>query len=273
MSIEDDIRTHWFMKYYGNRPFQIGGPGTIHVNSHPINYKETSDKSMIYILGGNNMKHAPCFALDMNSETGEAVLQSVDHRRHKGHSLCFRDGHAIARDIVRAAYQLARSRGMRTLFLTDKSKLTCDNMEFSLCDLSFLTTGKTWYESIFPNIRCVNREDIDIYRERVRTSTWKDVGESLIDLDIGNIDPTEPGSAMHVLNAMKEDKSFCWFFKKNMDTLLVNSRILSMNGTSWVCDLTADRSRYRSTRRVRTRRSVAPTARSVRRLSDDSLSR
>lgn len=255
MSIEADIRSYWFRKYIGKRPSQLGGSRTIYINSHPINYRETADESMMVILGGNNMQHAPCFVLDMNRETGEAVLQTVEHRRHTGQSLCFRDGHAIARDIVRAAYQLACARGMRTITLTDKSKLTCDALEFSLCDLMFLTTGQTWYESILPNLRCINCEDIDEYRAKVRNSTWRDVGASLIDIDTGNIDPDKPGSAMRVLDTMKKSKDFCWFFKNNMGKLLVNSRINTMRGTTWICDITADSGRFRTTRRRKSHRS------------------
>lgn len=229
MTVLQDIQLHWFQKQtcagdHENtriRWKQRGG-AIIHVNSHPIHLREEVRGSSIFIHGG---EAAPCFEIELQGT--HAILQDVLRRDH-----CFSDDHKEGRDIVHAAYLVAKERGIKTLELTDNSYIRCPQ-KIHLSNLSFLTTGQTWYESIIPGLRCTDIEDIELYREKARTTTWRRVGAELIDIDV-DVDIDAPGSAMLILNAMKRDKQFCWFFKKRMGRLLANSEIYdSLFGSHW----------------------------------------
>ena len=232
MTVLQDIQLHWFQKQKraGNDNTRIQwkqrGGAIIHVNSHPIRLREEIRGNSIFIHGGET---APCFELELHGT--HAILQDVIRRDR-----CFSDEHKESRDIVKAAYMLAKERGIKTIELTDNSYIRFPQ-KVHLSNLSFLTTGKTWYESIIPGLRCTDIEDIELYRERARTSTWRKVGADLISIDV-DVDIDEPGSAMLILNAMKKDKQFCGFFKLRMGRLLANSEIYdSLFGSHWEANL------------------------------------
>lgn len=237
----------WENRIYGNKSYwsiqwkQHGGDGVIRVDGHPIKYREDTTGRVVEIFAGVE-PHAPCFVLDLDLEDKTALLQNVYKRKN-----CFEDGHNNSRDTVRAAYKLARERGMRLLYFRDLSYKNCPEerpmtvrqrsaTEFCLADLSFLTTGKTWYESILPAV-CVNCPDIELYRQKVRTNTWNTVGADLILIDAPGVDFDAPGSAMVILNAMKKDGGFCEFFSNHMHTLLRNSGITTLTNTHWECEI------------------------------------
>jgi hypothetical protein len=186
MELESQIRQFWFIKDGGRhiRWKQHGG-GRVFVNGHPFNYRESVDGSSLTILGGNKTGYTPCFALSLNNHTSVAWLQTIE--KQQSHQLCFADGHSDSRDIVRAAYLIAQERGMRTFGFTDLSYIICPAKVY-LSNLSFLTTGKTWYESILPGLECKDCDSIDEFRQRVATNTWRQVGHSLIDLDVQGVD-------------------------------------------------------------------------------------
>lgn len=197
----------------------------------------TNNDNTITIKGGHRPNSSPCFILTIDrSDPSSAVLQEVERRD----GICFRDDHADTRNVVRAAMDIAARRGVKMIQFTDWSYILCPK-RIHLADLSMLTTGKTWYESILPHLRCVSPEgeDLEHYRHLARTNTWRQVGHGLIDIDLTNsrngtsIDIDAPGSAMEVLNSMKKDRGFCEFLALNMRKLLERSGIHSLKGTEW----------------------------------------
>jgi hypothetical protein len=149
-------------------------------------------------------------------------------KQHGGFS-----GHKESRDIVRAAYILARDRGMTRIDLHDLSYIYCPE-EVRLADLSFLSTGRTWYESILPTMRVIDMPEIEEYRQRVRSNTWRQVGHDLLpDVDINGIDIDAPGSAMAVIAALKESRDFCRWFSRHMNKLMLRSGVPSVMSTHW----------------------------------------
>jgi hypothetical protein len=260
---ESMIRQFWLIKHGGRRiRWKQHGGGRVEVDGHPINYRESVDGSSIIITAGDQHKYSQCFALSIYPDTKIAVLQTVSRRND-----CFVDGHNNSRDLVRAAYMIAKERGMRAFEFTDLSYIVCPGT-VNLSDLSFLTTGQTWYESILPGLTCIDQLHnktcylLDEYRQRVRTNTWRQVGHSLIDLDMHGVDIDAPGSAMLVLAALKREKQFCWFFDQNMDQLILNSGYVSMHGRQWMCKIEQPMSNWR---RRTTRRATSSARRSTQR--------
>jgi hypothetical protein len=243
---DPDIAHYWMLRHYPRvLRWQQHGGGDRYIHKvrgvHPIEYNVSDDGKTMFIRGGYKPLVAPCFVVDINlSDPTKAVLQEVERRKGR----CFRDDNTESRDIVRAAAVIAAERGVKTLQFTDNSYIMCPRI-IHLSNLSFLTTGRTWYESILPNLRCISLEEelLDHFRHLARTNTWRAVGHDLIKLNMTNsitgmaYDIDEPGSAMKVLNALKTDRRFCGFFAKNMDELLWRSHIYTLHGREWVCDL------------------------------------
>ncbi len=241
-----DIRADWIRRNL--RPhkrlrfaFKQTGGALIHVRGHPIHIRESDDEeenTYVYIYGGETK---PCFRLELQTtNSGEATLGEIIRRND-----CFLDYNQDARDIVRAAYQVARDRGVHTLSFSDTSAIRCPQ-RIILSDLSFLTTGKTWYETILP-LQCTDCKNLEEYRQLVSTNTWRTVGHA--DITIPGVDIDAPGSAMAVLAAMKKDGQFCWFFSNEMENLIRRSGIVSLFGKSWVCKIPQP-SQRRTTRRA-----------------------
>lgn len=253
MTLMDDIRRHWFSKeMMAGRDHNVQiiwkhhGGATIYVNSHPIQTREVTNGNSIFIHGGH--KHR-CFEMELFPDRQHAILKDVV-RRPDG---CFTDDNNNSRDIVRAAYQVAKDRGIKTIELTDNSAKYCPE-RLDLADLSFLTTGQTWYESIIP-LTPVNIPLLEEWRNRVRTNTWRYVGHGLFtDVDTTGIDIDAPGSAMAVLNKLKLGHKHCRQFYDNMDSLLSRSGILSVSRKEWICHIPQDTGRIISLRRSTTRR-------------------
>jgi len=268
-ALERAIRLHWAIHFPGrkwkkkqtgdyhsdNQHIRGGGYGVINMDGHDIHYFEEASGSSFVVYGGNTVHENPCFVLLLDGSDNTATLQSLYKYEN-----CFDDGHQDGRAIVKAAYRLAQEHGARQLFLTDYSYIKCPQKIF-LADLSFLTTGQTWYESILPGLVCKDCEDLETLRTAVRTTTWRTVGADLIDIDLPGIDIDAPGSAMIVLNAMKKDGGFCWFFKKYMNTLLVRSGGESLRGYDWVCEIHPLVSRLRQTLKSSSRRGGGPSKR------------
>lgn len=264
---DPDISRYWMIRHYPRvlRWKQHGGGARRILNvdgKHPMEYNISDDGRSIFIRGGHKPLLSPCFVLEIDlTDSTTAVLQEVERR--DGH--CFRDGHTDSRNIVRAAATIAIRRGVKTLRFTDHSYILCPE-KVNLADLSFLTTGRTWYESILPNLRCVSPicRHLEEFRHLVRTNTWRQVGHGLIPLTFTNREPINidaPGSAMEVLSAMKRSRGFCEVFAEYMGRLIGRSGIEPITGTEWVCSLpslpprrgtrrrTSTGSRLRSTRK------------------------
>jgi len=247
-----DIRADWSLRQHRTitnmrsyRPRfvfrQVGGGDSemIYVRGHPIRiFTMDEDDVTLYIAGGES---APCFRLDIAKAGNRAILGEVV-RRNK----CFAEGGTESRDIVRAAYQVARDRGVRILEFTDNSVIYCPERVI-LSDLSFLTTGQTWYESIIP-IKCLNCPGIEDYRRRVRTNTWRVVGHGLVDINLSGVDIDASGSAMQVLTALKKDGHFCQFFSDKMADLIYRSGIKTFHEKQWIGYISSP-SQTRSSRR------------------------
>jgi hypothetical protein len=162
---------------------------------------------------------------------------------HRGKD-CFQDNHDESSDIVLAALEIARLKGAKTFEFTDNSTKTIDSKKIRLSNLSFLTTGKTWYERIL-SVRLANPSDslkLDSWRKNAYNNTWANVQKMLllqkiqIDIDFTGINIYEPGSAMKVLERAKLSKSYVNFFNECMDELMIASLIPSLHGKHWIMD-------------------------------------
>lgn len=161
--------------------------GIIIVNTHKIKYREymnNDEKTIFFIAAGKR----PCFVLTILENS--ATLQSLE----RGND-CFVEFNEKSKDLVIAAYKLAVEKGATSFTLTDNSYIYCNrenksnsnnntnnktnkkskhrliNEKVHLSDLSFLTTGKTWYESILP-FKPIEIYDIENSRLKVDNNSW-----------------------------------------------------------------------------------------------------
>jgi hypothetical protein len=219
-------------------PWLHKGGKRFRYNGHRIDSWEKQD--LFYpefvIRAGRSVETDPCFILTMNTETHIAVLQWL--RRGTD---CFVDINESSRDLVHVAIQLAKQKGAIRLELMDTSTIRCPE-EIRLSDLSFLTTGKTWYESILPGFIPTNSEEIEEMRNKVRTNTWASVIENqpilAEKIDTGRIHIHSPGSATRVVARSKKEGKSCHIFSTYMTKLLQGNGIQSLYGTTWSLDLT-----------------------------------
>lgn len=160
-------------------------------------------------------------------------------RRHKNR---FLEGDAATENMVKAALRIAKERGISQVHIDDDVKKRLDNDSyFYLSDMHFLTTGYTWYESLNIGIypRDIMKKSLELYRDRVRTNTWASVAAGLhnspdLSIDISDIDVTASGSAMAVLQRIR-DRDISFFAKYKL-SLPVASRIY-VHFEEWVVDL------------------------------------
>lgn len=217
MTVLDDIRRFWHVQQtmmgLSTKLEWVQRGGSIrYVGNHPIHIREVKDGTHIFLYSGPSK---PCFCLELLLKERHAILQGVRRRTD-----CFVDKHSDSRNIISVAVALAKERGMITIELTDNSTIRPD--------LSFLTTGKTWYESILPNLNATETPKLELWRSRVLSNTWRKVGAGLPMFDTTGIDIDEPGSAMAVL--ARADYAA---ISANMDQLLEQSGILSLHGRHW----------------------------------------
>jgi hypothetical protein len=229
MTVLDDIRRFWYLQHSSiglstKLEWMQRGGTLLYVESHPIHIRETKDGKHIFIHGGPSQ---PCFSLELFLKERHSILQGVQRRPD-----CFMDKHSDSRNLVRAAVAVAKERGILTLELTDNSTIRCPE-RITLSDLSFLTMGKTWYESILPNLTVSDTNRLEIWRNRVLSNTWRKVGVGLPMFDTKGIDIDEPGSAMAVLARAKNSRNNCAILSANLDQLIQQSGILSMYGRHW----------------------------------------
>jgi hypothetical protein len=278
ISLDHDIRRYWTI-YHPGEPLrwqrqsrnvaserQRGG-ATMRIDGRNIEFKVTHTGRTVFVISAGSTPGHQCFALELDLSTHIATLQHV-----KRHSDCFTSDKTInMRLVVLAAYKYAKQKGMRRIQLIDISYITCPTGEIvHLADLSFLTTGRTWYESIIPGLICTSPRDLEADRRRAEQTTWAEIGGDLL-RPIG-IDPTAPGSARRVLQAIKADHDRCSFFAHHITKLMGRSGIESLYDLPWAADIPhpVTRSNYRytrrseqqfgSTRQTRSRRSNRMTA-------------
>ena len=241
-------------------PQKGGGSGTVRLtNSHVLFWRGESpqDGSIDYMIyGGRQPDRQPCFSLSISPDH-TSVLTTLERG-----SDCFIHAPESSKGLVLSAYHLAAYNGATSMTLSDRSSLRCP-YRISLPDLSFLTTGKTWYESILPTLRLVpteNKDRFESMRSKVQMNTWDSVSNrcnNLPPLDISDIDTSSPGSAMAVLNRAKKSGRYCQYFSENMTNLLACSGIESVYDMVWICDIPP--SERRRTRKRQTTQAFRPT--------------
>jgi hypothetical protein len=216
----------------------------------------------ITVTGGVAATANPCFVMDYNRRTREATFIGLTSR-----NACFNDTYHDMRAVARIAYEVAVNYlGATSFVFTDNSHKECDDTDppignnidddiivdsltytvlpakakIRLANWSFLTTGQTWYESIFP-AKChpqdpYIREQLPEWRRRVSTNRWRDVAGPLLDVfDHTGIDIDAPGSAMEVMRRAKESRKFCAVIAANLRDLRIRSGVTkSLYNKSWI---------------------------------------
>jgi hypothetical protein len=261
MTLEDDIVRAWRSTHYC-APLQWKQRGGaerkllyIANSQNPIEIREEISGNTILILAGNKPETQPCLMMELYPEKGLAVINDVDRRGGK----CFRDMNEDSRNIVLAAYTIAYNRGIRQIELTDKSYIECPDKIY-LSNLSFMTRGLTWYETILPQMTCTDCYFLEEYRVLAHKNTWRRAGAGLSHPEVDaliekhNIDIEVEGSAMTVLNAMKSSRRFCRFLATYLDTIMLNSGIPSLHGRHWISELYPVEPMRISTNRRKTRK-------------------
>ena len=94
----------------------------------------------------------PCFIMHIKPGSSSELI-SISRGKD-----CFQDNHDLSSDIVSSALEIARLKGAKTFEFTDNSTKIIEAKKIRLSNLSFLTTGKTWYERIL-TVRLANPSD------------------------------------------------------------------------------------------------------------------
>ena len=209
-----------------------------------INASGRGKKKIIDLLAISTAKandKQPCFIMKI-TPGGPSSLISISRG-----ITCFLDNQDDSSGIVLAALEIAKLKGAKTFEFTDNSTKSVDGRKIKLSDLSFLTSGKTWYERILPNIRLIDKsvgEILEIDRNRVHKNKWIDVYNNLLNdfnidtnFDKFGIDITKEGSAMKILERAKKSKQYTEFFEKEMVKLIRSSKVMLLYGTHWIMDV------------------------------------
>jgi hypothetical protein len=234
------LRKHGVFHQLGGRGVRCHvKKGVISVAGHTYRYRceEEGDTTLIY-SGGNAR---PCFILHIYPDTHTALLADFVNVRN-----CSVNTDAPAQAAGLAAFALARERGVSHITLVDNSsKQSPSGKKFSVAETSFLTTGKTWYESFLP-LRPVPAlaAALERWRQSVTTNTWSDVFTCLsldrpdiqIPVDISDIDVSAAGSAQLVLRRIKSARTD--FFADYRYELPKCSGVGSLHGSEWEAYLT-----------------------------------
>ena len=199
-----------------------------------------TDIVAVYGGGEGGTQSPECFFLRVNRVTQRAVLQGIQKR-----SDCFAgDGPSDMRLVVRAALRWAARHGILSVDVTDNSHIACPSGAVELANMSFLTTGRTWYESAVPGcflVSDIQQARLVADRERVRRATWRLVSVGVtadIAAAVEGVDVDTPGSAMEVLSRAKRLR-LCKVFRDDMATLLENVGVMSYHGKTWRWELAA----------------------------------
>lgn len=217
-------------------PLQVGG-GVVSQNGFRYDYRVFSKAGVIQISGGRITGKKECFLLLLERDK-TAVLQGF-----KAGADCSLDGGATTKNMLKAAFKLAKEKGATSIFIDDTAKKYIDDERcFYLSDMYFLTSGYTWYESagvgIRPDIEFVAL--VNKWREKAKGNTWASVRDNLdqpvnVPVDISDIDVNAPGSAMEVLKRIKAANSS--FFVDHRVELPNASGIDPMRSVTWIADL------------------------------------
>jgi hypothetical protein len=223
---------------------QVGGVvEKIRIGKHNIEYDirsyNTKSIDLMAIATKKSDDKQPCFIMSI-TPGGSSLLTSISRG-----VACFEDTYDNSSDIVLAALEIARLKGAKTFEFTDNSTKTVSGLKLRLADLSFLTTGKTWYERILPIKPAANEEIVYIGRNRqlVLHNKWSDVYKELLkigvepNLNTEDIDVHAVGSAMKVLARAKKEKKNYLFFNNHMLDIIYASRVPTLQGVHWIMDI------------------------------------
>lgn len=116
--LERDIRLY---NIINNNNQEEQKEGIIVINSHKIRYRENlnNDGKTIFFLAGRTAGKRPCFVLTLLEK--DATLQSLERGGD-----CFVEYNDNSKDLVFAAYRLAKEKGATTFTLTDNSYIYCN---------------------------------------------------------------------------------------------------------------------------------------------------
>jgi hypothetical protein len=237
---------------YDGHPFPISvfPEARININTNATNINTAYEEATDFTALGGSIKN-PCFIMKYTVATRSVVLVSL-----RKNGVSFTDGYTNMRAVVEIAYELAAQyfKAVRFYF-TDNSYVDCsgdepilgvnidndamtnaneydvpESAKIRLANWSFLTTGRTWYESILP-VRCIPmdrvvRGSIESWRTKVQTNRWRDVAGPLLDMfDTSGIDIDAPGSAMAVLTRVKQSRAYCGVIAANLRELRIRSGV------------------------------------------------
>jgi hypothetical protein len=244
------------------RPIPVwkqSGGGTVLYKGHPITIREDVKQRFIEIHGGIKAAGRTCFILEIFPNTGNATLKDLEAGRWG--DTCFTDGYQESSALVKVILWIAKKRGARRIEFTDNSMILCPDKEqkIVLSELSFITTGQTWYERQIPDLKPVDAskaERLERWRSNVMTRTW---GEVLPWITGFGSDPEIPHmgapeeNAKDVLTRMKRSGQWCNFFANEMDHLRKAFGIdIRIHGWHWSASLvgpTTSRTEKRRTTR------------------------
>lgn len=218
-------------------------------NNHPIIVKEDIEGSFIMILGGEKKGGRPCFILDIDPD-GNSTF--IDLEAGRTGDTCFTDNYQDSIALVKVALFILKERGAKQIELTDNSTIRCPDKinKIDLAELSFITTGQTWYERQIPGLipkEIHIAERLEVWRRAVHEKIWAEVAPWIPEAaDQGSSEEL----AKDVLSRMKKSGIWCKFFANNMDNCRkafgIETRI---HGSHWFAPIT--KSRTRSGRKTR----------------------
>jgi hypothetical protein len=227
----------------GKKIIQRGGVvERLRLREHTLDYDVTSYNGhtieLMAIAIGKSDDKKPCFIMSI-TPGGAGILISLNRGMN-----CWNEQHDMSSDVLLAAMEIAKQKGATTFTFTDMSTKLLGDKKISLADLSFLTTGRTWYERFLPIIPLdeVKQLNISKWRRVIETNSWDDVNRRLLEQGVEvfidtSIDTSKPGSAMKVLAKAKASKTYHEFFYMCMDQLLIASMIPIMKGMDWTMNL------------------------------------
>lgn len=195
------------------------------------------DENTLLFRGGSKR---PCFLLHIYPNTKKAILLSFERAPN-----CSLNENAPIKSAARAAFEVARQRGVQHFELSDEAtRDSSPGKKFVLSDMEFLSSGVAWYESCLPIHPASQRQaTIERWRQRVRTNSWASVFECLqqetpsicVPVSLEGIDTTTEGSAMAVFTRIKEAKTD--FFSDYRFELPLCSGMNSLFGVVWEAHL------------------------------------
>jgi hypothetical protein len=211
----------------------------LRINSSGRGNRKILDLMAISTLKPNNKQ--PCFIMKI-IPGGESTL--ICFNKELTYFLANLDDSS---KIVPHALEIAHLKGAKTFEFTDNSTKSIEGKIINLTDLSFLTTGKTWYERIFPTIKIADENTRHIFEQlriKIKNNTWVDVYNNFLsnfnietDFDTNGINIEEAGSAMSVLNRAIKNRKNTDLFYLHTNKLLLCNYLCSLQGISWIIDI------------------------------------